>query len=328
MTNLIIYYKIIAKVVANRLKKVLPQIISLYQNAFFPGRLITDNILVAFEALRSMNVRKKGKEGYMALKLDMSKTYDRMKWTFLEEMMRKMGFAPRWIGIIMICVKTVSYSILINGKPYGHIKPTRGLHQADPLSPYLFIICAEGLSNLLRKAEMNREVSGFPISRGGVKISHLFFADDSLLFCRATPDEWVKMQRILEDYEKASGQRFNREKTSLFFSKNTPLEVRDNLKSLVGVNSTQSYEKYLGLPSLIGRSRVRSFKSIEGRIWERLNGWKEKFLTQAGKEVLLKVVIQAIPTFAMSVFQLPKVLCNKINSLMARFWWGHKDNLS
>jgi hypothetical protein len=127
---------------------------------------------------------------------------------------------------------------------------------------------------------------------------------------------------------KPSGQCLNREKTLLFFSKNTPSEVRDNLKSLVGVNSTQSYEKYLGLPSLIDCSRVRSFKSIEGRIWEWLNGWKEKFLTKVGKEVLLKAVIQVIPTYAMSVFQLPKALCNKINSLMARFWWDHKDNLS
>jgi hypothetical protein len=208
---------------------VLPQIISPYQSAFIPGQLITDNILVAFEALHSMNGRKKGKEGYMALKLDISKAYDRVEWAFLEEMMKKMGFAPRWIEIIMICVKTVSYSVLINGKPYGHIKSTRGLRQGDPLSPYLFIICVEGLINLMRKAKMNREVLGFPISRGGVKISHLFFADDSLLFCKATPEEWAKMQRILEDYEKASGQRLNKEKTLLFFSKNTTSDVRDNL---------------------------------------------------------------------------------------------------
>ena len=106
------------------------------------------------------------------------------------------------------------------------------------------------------------------------------------------------------------------------------MEVRAHIKALAGVNSTQNYEKYLGLPSLIGRSQVRSFKNIEGRIWDRLNGWKEKFLTQARKEVLLKSVIQAIPTYTMSVFKLPKTLCKKINSMMLRFWWGHKDNLS
>lgn len=97
---------------------------------------------------------------------------------------------------------------------------------------------------------------------------------------------------------------------------------------MVGLNATQSYEKYLGLPSLIGRWRVCSFKNIVGRIWDRLNGWKEKFLSQARKGVLLKAVIQAIPTYVMSVFQLPKTLCQKVNSMMSRFWWGDKNNLS
>lgn len=106
------------------------------------------------------------------------------------------------------------------------------------------------------------------------------------------------------------------------------MEVRAHIKALAGVNSTQNYEKYLGLPSLIGRSQVRSFKNIEGRIWDCINGWKEKFLTHAGKEVLLKSVIQAIPAYTMSVFKLPKTLCKRINSMMQRFWWGDKDNLS
>lgn len=129
------------------------------------------------------------------------------------------------------------------------------------------------------------------------------------------------MQEILEKYERSSGQRLSTAKTSLFFSKNTKVEVRAHIKAVAGVNSTQSYEKYLGLPSLIGRSRVRSFKNIQGRIWDRINGWKEKLLTHAGKEVLLKSVIQAIPTYTMSVFNLPKTLCKWINSMMLRFWW-------
>jgi hypothetical protein len=152
-----------------------------------------------------------------------------------------------------------------------------------------------------------------------VQLNYLFFADDSLLFCRTNIDEWNNMQEILEMYEKSFGQRLNKEKMSLFFSKNTKVEVRAHIKALAGVNSTQSYEKYLGLPSLIGRSRIRSFKNIEGRIWNRINGWKEKFLTHAGKEVLLKSVIQAIPTYTMSVFKLPKTLCKRINSMMQRF---------
>jgi hypothetical protein len=92
------------------------------------------------------------------------------------------------------------------------------------------------------------------------------------------------------------------------------------------VPSTQQYEHYIGLPTLIGRSKVSTFNGIKGMIWSRMNGWKEKFLSHSGKEILLKAVLQAIPTYSMSVFQLPKTLCQEINLLMAKFWWGQKEN--
>jgi hypothetical protein len=128
----------------------------------------------------------KGKQGYMALKLDMSKAYDQVEWEFLEAVMLKIGFARRWVEMLMICIRTVTYSILINGQPHGRIVPTRGIRQRDPLSPYFFILCAEGLSTMLRKAELDRRIMGLPITRGGTRISHLFFADNSLLFCRSS----------------------------------------------------------------------------------------------------------------------------------------------
>ena len=123
------------------------------------------------------------------------------------------------------------------------------------------------------------------------KINHLFFADDSLLFYRANEVEWARVQEILETYERALGQQLNRVKTLIFFNKNTMEETRSFILSLVGVNSTARYEKYLGLPALIGRSKANVFTELKGRIWERINGWKEKFLSQVGKEVLLKAVV-------------------------------------
>jgi ribonuclease HI len=281
---------------------------------------------VAFEALQTMDARMKGKVGYMALKLDMSKAYDRVEWDFLETIMLKIGFARRWVELLMVCVWTVSYSILINGQPHGKIVPTRGIRQGDPLSPYFFILCAEGLSMMLRRAELEGRITGLNIIRGGTRISHLLFADDSLLFCRSSIMEWAIIQELLSNYERASGQKLNREKTSIFFSKNTKREAKEFILSTAGVTSSAHYESYLGLPALIGRSKVSSFSVLKGRIWERMNGWKEKFLSQAGKEVLLKAVIQAIPTYTMSVFQLPKTLCKEVCSMMSKFWWGHKGN--
>jgi hypothetical protein len=321
-----VLYKLISKVLANRLKKVLPHIISPNQSAFIPGRLITDNVLVAFEAMHTMDGRLKGRDGFMALKLDMSKAYDRVEWNYLEAVMRQLGFAERWVSLMMTCIRTVTYSVLVHGKPYGTITPTRGIRQGDPLSPYFFILCAEGLSSLLQRAEENRWITGLPITRGGVRINHLLFADDSLLFCKANMFEWARIQQLLDIYEKASGQKLNKEKTSIFFSTNTRREAKEHIISIAGINSTRRYERYLGLPSLVGKSRMAAFMGIKNRIWERINGWKEKFLSQAGKEVLLKAVVQAIPTYTMSVFQLPKKLCADINSMMSKFWWGHKGN--
>ena len=121
-----ILYKLIAKVLANRLKKFLPQLISESQSAFLTGRLITDNILIAHETLHYLKAKRAGKLGLMALKLDMSKAYDRVKWDFLEKIMVKMGFSSRWISLISMCIRSVSYSILLNGQPQGLISPQRG----------------------------------------------------------------------------------------------------------------------------------------------------------------------------------------------------------
>ena len=112
---------------ANRLKKILPTLITEHQSAFTKSRLISDNILVAFENLHSMQNHKSNKEGYMVVKLDMSKTYDRVEWSFLEVVMRRMGFTERWIQLMMVGVTSVSYSILVNGEPKGLIKPSRGI---------------------------------------------------------------------------------------------------------------------------------------------------------------------------------------------------------
>lgn len=178
-----VIYKIISKVLANRLKQILPQIISPTQSAFVPGCLITDNILVAYECLHAMHCRKKGKRGSLALKLDISKAYDRVEWAFLKGIMEKMGFPEIWIDRVMSCVTTPSFSVCINGKPFGIISPSRGIRQGDPLSPYLFLLCAEGFTSLLDNAETEGLIHGMSICRRAPYVSNLLFADDSLVFC-------------------------------------------------------------------------------------------------------------------------------------------------
>ena len=116
----------------------------------------------------------------MALKLDMSKTYNRAEWFFLELLMRRMGFHETWVALMMECITTVSYFLLINGEPTSTIKPTRGIRQGDPLSPYLFFLCIEGLHGLLNKATTAGSIKGVSICRNGPWLTHLFFTDDIL----------------------------------------------------------------------------------------------------------------------------------------------------
>ncbi|KAK9998223.1 hypothetical protein SO802_017826 [Lithocarpus litseifolius] len=134
------------------------------------------------------------------------------------------------------------------------------------------------------------------------------------------------IQEILGKYERALGQKINSEKTNLFFSKGIPESSKDLLKNLQGVLEIKEYEKYLGLPAVVGRRKKTSLNYIKDRVWSKLQGWKEKLLSQARKEVLLKAVVQAIPTFAMSCFRLPIGLCQDIEMLIRKFWWGQRGD--
>ena len=144
--------------------------------------------------------------------------------------MEKLGFVVKWREPVMKCVTSVTYSVRINGKPRGHIVPNRGLWQGDPLLPYLFLLCAEGLSALIKSTVACGDLGGIAVCRGGPKLSHLFFADDSLIFCKVSIQECSALQRILQVYEKASSQQLNQAKTSLFFSSNTPGDMREEIK--------------------------------------------------------------------------------------------------
>ncbi|KAL5567359.1 hypothetical protein UlMin_030523 [Ulmus minor] len=260
-----VLYKIVSRSITNRFRLILDDVIGDPQSSFVPGRLITNNVILGFEAMHWIRKHTGGQTGYAALKLDMSKAYDRVEWSFLRGMMDKLGFDEKWTALIMRCIASVSYSFLINGEVKGFLQPSRGLRQGDPLSPYLFVICAHGLSELLLSSEQRKLFKGVKIAASCPPISHIFFADDSLIFCRARSMDCANLRRCLDDYSKASGQ---------------------------------------------------------DRVVKKLQGWKEKFFSHGGKEVLLKAVVQAIPTYAMTCFMIPDSILKEIEAACARFWWG------
>ena len=149
---------------------------------FVPRRLISDNYLVDAEVAHYIHKGSSGSNGFMVLKLEISKAYDRVELKFLEAMMHRMGFYNRRIRMVMLCITMVTYSFKLNGDPIGYVHPKRGIRQGDLLSPYLFVMSAEGLSALLTKAELDGDFQGTKVCRATPSIHHLFFADDSFLF--------------------------------------------------------------------------------------------------------------------------------------------------
>ena len=168
--------------------------------------------------------------------------------------------------------------------------PSRGLRQGDPLSPYLFLLYADVFSSLINNAATNNMLNGVSICRGCPMVSHLFFVDDSLLFCKASTQECQNLMAILDLYEAASGQKVNVDKSSIFFTINTPLKLKAEIMEVMGAMQDSKHNKYLGLPSIIGKSKKEVFAEIKEKVAKKLFRWKEKMLSIGGKEILIKTV--------------------------------------
>lgn len=158
-----VQYKVISKVLYNRLKLILHEVVSETQRAFVSGMLISDNIIIAQEMVHALRTNEEVKGEFMVVKTDMSKAYDRVEWCFLETLMERLGFDRVWVRWIMACVNSVTYSVLLNGGSHGFIKPERGLRQGDPLSPFLFILCSEALVNCLNNAVDRGSLNGIKL---------------------------------------------------------------------------------------------------------------------------------------------------------------------
>jgi hypothetical protein len=229
-----------------------------------------------------------------------------------------LGFHPTWIQWIGQCI-TTSFSILLDGAPFGNFWPSRGLRQGDPLSLFLFILGYEILSRLILREENLGSLHGIKMASLCPPISHLLFADDVMLFSRANVQEATSTLNCLSTYSKWSGQCINLAKSSFFFSKNCQTAFILAINGILNLPPTSARAKYLRIPLFLNRNKKDAFIDIKDRICAKIFGWKAKLLSQATRTTLLKSVTNVIPMYLMSLFLLPKSLCSETNSGMCKF---------
>jgi len=316
-----VVYKAITKSIVNRIKPVLAKLIAPTQSSFVPGRQITDNIIIVQEMLHSMR-RKKGSKGFMAIKIDLEKAYDRLRWPFIRETLLEARIPQMMIDVILNCISLTTFSILWHGEKTEAFTPSRGVRQGDPLSPYLFVLCMERLNHLIEAAVEKGDWKPIIASRGGPSVASLFFADDLILFGEASLAQARTIKNCLDTFCKASGQKVSYSKSSVFFSNN----VEDNLARIISeeleIPRTNDLGRYLGMPTLHNRVTKQTFARLSERVNKRLSGWKAKLLSSAGRLTLIQSTLSSIPYFAMQTAKLPRSLCDELDRKNRSFLWG------
>lgn len=312
-------YKIISKILVNRLRPLLAKCISQNQGAFAPGKSIFDNILIAHELFSNFG-KKKGRRGDMAIKLDLEKAYDFLHWDYIKHCLAQFGFANNWIDLIMECITSVQFSLLINGKPQPPFKPLRGLRQGDPLSPYIFILCMEPLIRKLNMLASNtRNQVGILSSPCGIRVSNLMFADDCLIFSKANTTAARHILKTLDSFSKASGEQINYHKSTIYFSNNVPNACRFNLSCILSIQHKATIGKYLGIHNVVFWKDSINTNDLILKMQNKLAGWKANTLS-----CVLKANFTGMPNHVLSCFNCSSKVTSALDKECRKFFWGNE----
>jgi len=301
-------YRFISKILANRLKVLLPKLVGETQNAFVSGRRISDIC---------HNMHLGGGRGRMCLKLDLRKAYDSISWSFLEEVLKRVGLPDHWCKLMMACVRA-SFVVTVNGENSRPFAATNGLRQGDPLAPYLFVLCMEVLSAMFRR-EVERG-SLEPARCGDVQISHLLFADDVMVFAAATRANAQVIKRILTEFSTNSGLQLNVAKSQVFMGGGATEGTW--ICSHLGMERADFPVTYLGLPLFSARLGRHHCMGLVSKVQQRLSTWKRNFLSMAGRVELVKSVLVSMSIYWTSAFLLPRKVLKEVESIMIHFIWG------
>ncbi|XP_060211803.1 uncharacterized protein LOC132639368 [Lycium barbarum] len=283
--------KIISRVLHGKLDHILPRLISTNQSGFVKGRNIIEIVLLTLEIVSDIKLR--GKTTNVVLKLDMTKAYDRVSWLFLTKVLKKMG----------------------------------GVKEGDPLSPALFILSAEVLTSALNSLFEISESKGYGMPKGSANLNHLAYADDTIIFASADNDSLNMIIKVLQDYEKVSGQLINKRKSSFYMFAKVSQNIVKGVAATTGFSSGSFPFVYLGCPISYARKRKIDYSELIKNVKDKLQAWKGRLLSLGGKVVLISSVLQSVPIHLLSPVKPPKCVIKEIHQMFAKFFWSNKEDV-
>jgi len=318
-------YKIMAKILANRIKPLLNRLISSNQGGFVEGRHILDNVIQVQEIIHSSQKRK---EKGMLIKLDMANAFDRVNQPFLYKVLLAFGFSPHFVSLIKACTDNPWIAPLANGRPTTFFHAQRGLRQGCPLSPFIYILKADTLSRKLSAKKDAGSLPGLKPSIHSPAQNHALFADDSLLLGGASTRITKAFDEVLKSYCRVMRASINEGKSEVY-GWNIEQQELTNISTLLGFNSQAQWEKikYLGLPIINGCNKRALWSEVISKIKSKITIWGGYWLTSGGKVTFTKSVLSALPIYQAAFLLVPKQVTDHISKLIRDFLWqGGKGN--
>ncbi|PNY03176.1 ribonuclease H [Trifolium pratense] len=316
-------FKIISKVLADRLAQIMPTLISKEQRGFIHGRNIKDCLCLASEAANLLHSKTFG--GNLALKIDITKAFDTLHWPFLLKVLKCFGFSETFCKWIDVILKSATLSISINGKMHGYFHCKRGVRQGDPLSPLLFCIAEDVLSRNITKLVSEGKLRLSKGSRNVVIPSHCFYADDIMVYCTGRNSNLVALKDLFTSYALASGQVVSAQKSTIYsggISHSRLLQIAQ----YIGFSIGSLPFNYLGVPIFKGRPRVAYLQPVADKIKAKLAAWKASLLSIAGRIQLVKSVIQSMLIYSISIYAWPVSLLRDLERWIKNFIWSGDIN--
>ncbi|GJW05906.1 RNA-directed DNA polymerase, eukaryota [Tanacetum coccineum] len=315
------FYKIVAKILSNRLCIVMPDLISDVQTAFISKRQILDGPFILNELISWCKYHK---IKAMIFKADFEKAFDSVRWDYLDGVLNNFGFGVKWRGWIQACLSSAMGSILVNGSPSSEFKFHKGLKQGDPLSPFLFILVMESLHISFNNILNSGLYKGIRIDES-LTLSHLFYADDAVFIGKWDKANVITIVNMLKCFYLASGLKINIQKSKIMGIGTSQEEV-DVAANVIGCNTFSSPFNYLGVKVGSSSSRSNFWDEVIAKLSSRLSKWKIKMLSIGGRFTLNKAVLSSLPIYLMSIYKTPVGVLRKMESIRRRFFNGADIN--